>query len=136
MARSNAGTCGPVVSQSERSTAITDCRPSSSSACRPYGSIVARTGRPPSMARGSITSQLPHLVPGQPYVVGVARIAEALSRALAVAGREAPRGEQGLDHEHLVELEGLAALVLGDQNLVELFAGADADVLDDAARRD
>src|SRR6476646_11720272 len=49
-APSKAGTRGPVVSQSDRSAAATAATSSSEIDCRAYGSIVERTGSPPSIA--------------------------------------------------------------------------------------
>src|SRR4029450_6214977 len=98
---------------------------SSSMACRPYGSSASRTGRPPWMASRSATGHLAHLGAAQPPRVGVARVAVSVGRALALPGRERPGGIDRLDHEHVVELDRLAALVLGDQDLVALLPPPD-----------
>src|SRR5262245_14213659 len=133
---SNAGTRGPVVSQSERSAATTACTSSSAIPCLPYGRSVARTGRPPWIASASVTRQLLHLVEREPDVIGIARVAEAARRPLAtLPGLEVPRRGVRLDDEHVVALEHLAALVLGDEALVELLPGPDADVVDRAPGR-
>src|SRR5438093_4344301 len=84
---------------------------------------------PPSVMKAkrvrSVTDQLPHLGRREPDAVRVARVSEARSRSLApFPGAKGPGGVERLDHEHLVVLERLAALVLGDEDLVELFPGA------------
>src|SRR5215468_7227095 len=135
-ARSKASTAGPVVSQSDRSAATTAWTSSSSTVCRAYGSGVALTGVPPWSASLSAIGQLPHLSRRQPRGARVTRVAEAGRRVLAaLTALERPRGVQGLDHEHVLVFEGLAALVLGDQDLVEFLARPDADQLDPAAGR-
>src|SRR5688572_2029109 len=82
-APSNASTAGPVVSQSDSRTATTAATSSASIACRPYGSIDGRTGRPPSMAGRSIIDQLEHVDRAQPLGVGVGRVHEAVQQLLA-----------------------------------------------------
>src|SRR6266545_299019 len=135
-ARSNSATRGPVVSRPPRSTASAACTSSSSIACHPYGRNAGRTGRPPWSASGSVTAELLHLVGREPHVVGIARVAEARRGPLAAfPALEAPRRVDGLDDEHPVELQRLAALVLRNEDLVELLAGADPDVLDQAPGR-
>src|SRR2546422_9506553 len=99
-------------------------------------SSVACTGGPLCSASRSVTDQLPHLGGREPDAVRVARVSEARSGSLAsFPGAERPGGIERLDHEHPVVLERLAALVLGDEDLVELFTGANADVLDRADRK-
>src|SRR6476659_2645350 len=49
-----AATRGPVVIQSDRSAAATAATSSSEIDCRAYGSIVERTGSPPSIARRAL----------------------------------------------------------------------------------
>src|SRR5437867_2003246 len=133
--RSNSATRGPVVSRPPRSTMIADCTSSSSIACHPYGRSAGRIGRPPWSASGSLTAELLHLVRREPHVVGIARVAEAPRGPLAaLPAPPAPRGIDGLDDEHPVELQRLAALVLRHEDLVELLPGPDADVVDLAAR--
>src|SRR5437867_5435276 len=133
-ARSNSATRGPVVSRPPRSTASAACTSSSSIACHPYCRSAGRAGRPPWSASGSLTAELLHLVGREPHAVGIARIAEAPRGPLAaLPAPEAPRRVDGLDDEHPVELQRLAALVLRDEDLVELLAGTDADVVDLAA---
>src|SRR2546426_6683374 len=96
----------------------------------------ARTGGPLCSASRSVTDQLPHLGGREPDAVRVARVSEARSGSLAsFPGAERPGGIERLDHEHPVVLERLAALVLGDEDLVELFTGANTDVLDRTSGR-
>src|SRR5262245_17056459 len=135
-ARSNASTAGPVVSQSDRRAAATACTSSSSMLWRGWGKGVDRTGVPPWRASGSGIGQRLHLCAREPDLVRVGGVAEAHGRALAaLAARERPGWVERLEDEHVVVLHGLAALVLGEQNLVELLARPDADELDAAAPR-
>src|SRR5262249_2946514 len=94
-----------------------------------------RVRRPSDAESDSITAQLFHLGRREPHAVGIARIAEPRRGPLtAFPGAERPRGIERLEHEQVVVLERLAALGLGDEDLVELFSGAHPDVLDLYAR--
>src|SRR5262245_611073 len=103
---------------------------------RPYGSRLARTGRPPSMASRSRTRQLLHFGRRQPVAIRVAGVAKAGPRPpAALQAGEGPRRIDRLQHEHVVVLHDLSTLLFGDERLMQLLAGADADDLDPAARR-
>src|SRR3989338_8707668 len=96
-----------------------------------------RTGEPPWIASRSPIRQAPHLVRRQDVIVRVARISEAGREApAAFPGLEAPGWIGGLDDEEILDLQCLAGLVLRDQDLVELLAGAHPDELHAAAGGD
>src|SRR5690242_1738658 len=98
--------------------------------------MVARTGTPPCRANVSAIRNLQHLSGGEPRGVPVARVPEVARDRFARPPLDRPRWRHRAHDEHLVELDGLSALVLGDQDLVELLTGPDPDLLDPAAGRD
>ena len=65
----------------------------------------------------------------EPVLIGVARVAESLGHRLCAGARVRPvrEAEGGLDYVAVAERHGRAAVILGDQHLVQLLAGADAD---------
>src|SRR5206468_12824214 len=84
----------------------------------------------------SVTDELPHLLRRQPPGVRIARVAEAGAGPLAtLSAPEGPRGVDRLEQEHILELNDLPVLLLGDQHFVELLARSHADELDLAAGR-
>src|SRR6478752_4654276 len=127
-ASSNAVTVGPVVSKSPRSTCATASTSSWLTDCRPYG-----------ITSDTRLEHLADLVGADPDVVLVGGAVEALGDRHAVgAGHVAPRRELRLEdvvlavHDH----DGAAALLRADHLLVELLAGAQADVVHLRAGRD
>src|SRR6187455_2824775 len=125
-ASSNASTTGPVVSQSERSTAATAAMSASSTHWRPYGRVAARTGVPPSMASRSGKLGLPdhglQRLDAEPLAVGVAGVGVAVRQGLT--GRPAvgvPPRVQRQDDVHVVQHHRVAGLVRAQQALVQLL---------------
>src|ERR1700752_3875289 len=94
---------------------------------RPYGSSRSRPGVPPSTARRSaIRDHTLQIFGREPVGVPVAAVAESVSQGTAVLPALAlPPRKDRLQQIHVVELERVARLVLGNQQLVQLFAGPD-----------
>ena len=81
--------------------------------------------------------QLAQFLHRQPLCVVIAGVAEAVGQtASRPPGAILPERVQRLDDEHIVELEGLPRFVFGQEDFVQLFAGADADGFDLALGRD
>src|SRR5262249_47295649 len=122
-AASNAVTAGPVVSQSPRSTSTTAAMSSASIVCRPYGSIGAVS---------AILELAQHLLEArriEPVGVRIADVAEAVGHlgiAFGGAAAVAPPRKGWQDDVAIGKLDRRARVVLVDQHLVELLAGADA----------
>ena len=95
----------------------------------------AGTTRSFSAGRDLALDQSPQLFRGEPVGVGVAAIAESVRQRSAVFPvLPAPPGVRRLDHVHIVQFHRVPGFVFGDQHLVQLFSGTDADAFHLATR--
>ena len=125
-AASNRSTAGPWVNQSPRNTSTTAAMSSSSTDWRPYGMSI------PVMRELQATVDVEHraeVVDRQPLVVRVARVHEVVVAGLADRARShlVPPRVLGHHEVHVAGVDRVARFVGGDQQLVQLLAGPDAD---------